>query len=145
MPSEKVNEATRAEWRELGFFYDRDDAEKRWRLVGSKTGLGRFANALSEFASDPRNAQKSEHVHFGPYMYLEIGSWPEPEITEHWIAGPLSALNRLSAEIRTRLTMANENEVLELRQSFSPKSPYELSLEVRGEQFDPAREDSECW
>jgi hypothetical protein len=145
MPSEKVNQVTRAEWRELGFFYDRDDAAKRWRLVGSKTGLQRFATALSQFASNPRNERQSEHEHLGPYMYLEIGSWPEPEITEHWIAGPLPALNRLSTEIRSRVPLAREDDVLLFRQSFSPGSPYELSLEVRTEAFDPASEDPQCW
>ena len=28
MPSQATNEATRREWRDLGFFYDRDDARR---------------------------------------------------------------------------------------------------------------------
>jgi len=43
MPSEATNNATRREWRELGFFYDRDDENKVWRLTGSRAGLLRFA------------------------------------------------------------------------------------------------------
>jgi len=35
VPSEAVNEATRRQWRDLGFFYDRDDAAKSWRIVGT--------------------------------------------------------------------------------------------------------------
>jgi hypothetical protein len=36
MPSEATNRATRREWRELGFFYLRDDRTKVWTLAGSR-------------------------------------------------------------------------------------------------------------
>jgi hypothetical protein len=39
MPSEATNRATRREWRELGFFYLRDDRTKVWTLAGSRAGL----------------------------------------------------------------------------------------------------------
>jgi hypothetical protein len=145
VPSDKTNEATRREWRELGFFYDRDDEEKAWRIVGSKPGLTKFAAAISKFASDSRNEAQAEHDHLGPYMYLEIGLWPKPEITDHWIAGPLSALEQLAAQIRAKVDTANEDEVLPFRASYAPASPYELLLEVRPESFDPAKEDPQCW
>ncbi len=44
MPSAKINEMTQREWRELGYFYDRDDSAKEWRLIGSKAGLRQFAS-----------------------------------------------------------------------------------------------------
>ena len=39
MRSEKKNEAIRREWRELGFFYDRNDSAKAWLIRGSRAGL----------------------------------------------------------------------------------------------------------
>ena len=33
--NEAANEATRRAWRALGFFCDRNDAAKEWRIVGS--------------------------------------------------------------------------------------------------------------
>ena len=39
----ETQDHTREEWRELGFFYDRDDDAKEWRLRGSRDGLRRFA------------------------------------------------------------------------------------------------------
>jgi len=145
VPSDKTNEATRLEWRELGFFYDRDDQQKAWRIAGSKLGLEKFAAAISKFASNPRNGAQSEHDHLGPYMYLEIGSWPKPEITDHWIAGPLPALEQLAAQILARVRTAHENEVLPFREWYAPASPYELLIEVKPETFDPAKEDPQCW
>ncbi|HJW54093.1 MAG TPA: hypothetical protein VJ577_02365 [Burkholderiaceae bacterium] len=67
MPSAKINEATRREWRELGFFYDRGDRAKEWRIAGSKGNLGRFAKILRDYAADARNEVTSKHEHYGPY------------------------------------------------------------------------------
>jgi hypothetical protein len=35
MPSHSVNAATKREWRELSFYYDRDDEARVWRLTAS--------------------------------------------------------------------------------------------------------------
>ena len=70
MPSDATNRATRREWRELGFFYDRDDGTKVWKLTGSRVGLLRFRDALLSYVADPRNALKSEHEHYGPYALV---------------------------------------------------------------------------
>ena len=77
MPSDATNQSTRREWRELGFFYDRDDQAKVWQLTGSRAGLLRFRDVLRSYAADPGNDLKSEHQHYGPYGYLEVMTWPE--------------------------------------------------------------------
>jgi hypothetical protein len=66
MPTQDTNEATRSEWRELSFFYDRDDVAKEWRIVGSVKGLQKFSAAMRDYASNPANDSLSEHEHFGP-------------------------------------------------------------------------------
>ena len=73
MPSEETNVATRHEWRALGFFYDCDDVQKQWRIVGSRAGLERFYEELIAFAGNRKNEPTSEHVHLGPYMYPQAG------------------------------------------------------------------------
>lgn len=143
MPSEAVNEITRKEWRELGFFYDRDDDAKEWHLVGSVEGLLKFAKILHDYASNPKNDMLSEHDHFGPYMYLEIGTWSEPVITDHWIAGPLKNLLALSSLIEESIGNAKSGDVIHLRKTFSPTSPYELILGVRDNAFDPVSADQQ--
>jgi hypothetical protein len=145
VPSAKVNEATQHEWRELGFFYDRDDSVTEWRIAGSKEKLGRFVKILRDYAADGRNNVISEHEHYGPYMYLEIGTWTTPEITDHWIAGPLNSLVELAVVVESRIEQANVGDKIELREAFSPASPYEIVLEVKDESFDPAAADSACW
>jgi hypothetical protein len=145
VPTEKVNEATRQEWRELGFFYDRDDETKEWLIRGSRAGLLEFSRVLLEYSKNPRRQQLSEHDHLGPYMYLEIGTSSAPVIDDHWIAGPLEDLGVLSALVTERVSRAKEGDVVRLREAYAPTSPYELRLEVCGDEFDPAAADKACW
>jgi len=123
MPSEKVNESTKCEWRELGFYYDYDEHAKRWRLVGSKAGLLRFSEVLRSYIANPRNRQLSEHEHYGPYMYFEVGTWSEAQITEHWIAGTIEQLSGLAQKIEDSLSTASVGDLIEIGQWFSPKKP----------------------
>lgn len=145
MPSEATNTKTRRAWRELGFFYDRDDDAKEWRVVGSVAGLSKFAGLVKKYASDPRSIQISEHDHFGPYGYLTVGTWNVPLINENWIAGPLPDLLRLSALINERIAKAKIGETYKLREAYAAPSPYELTLDVRNDAFDPASADTGCW
>ena len=141
MSNEATNEATRRAWRALGFFCDRNDAEKEWRIVGSVKGLRKFASEIRTYASNPANDRPSEYTHFGPAMNLEIGTWHQTEITEQWIGGPLVELLRLATLIERS---AQDNVVgtrIALRSSFSPMSSYELILDVRDDAFDPALAD----
>ena len=138
MSSEAANEATRRAWRELGFFCDRNDAAKEWRIVGSVKGLRKFASEIRKYASNPANDRLSEYTQFGPAMNLEIGTSHQTEITEQWIGGPLVELLRLATLIERS---AQDNVVgkrIALRSNFSPMSPYELILDVRDDAFDPA-------
>ena len=145
MPSQKLNEATREEWRALGFFYDRDDDSKRWRVVGSVDGLRKFAELIRDYANNPKNDSLSQHAHFGPYMYLEIGTWSQPEINDHWIAGPLQDLSSLASAIKNAVGHAKVGQCVSMREGFAANSPYDLVLEMRDKLFDPAEEDPQCW
>lgn len=141
MPSDATNETTRREWRELGFFYHRDDQQKIWKLIGSRSGLLRFRDALLEYTDDPSNDNKSEHDHYGPYCYLEIMTWPEPGIDDHAIRGSLADLKRLAAIVEGRLGVAQPGEAICIREEFAANAPYALILEVREDGFDPAEAD----
>lgn len=141
MPSNREEETTRAEWRNLGFFYDRDDASKIWRIVGSAAGLRKFADEIREYAQNPKNEATSAHRHFGPYMYLEIGTSHRPEITEHWIAGPLQSLAELATLVEEAATGAKVGDSVSLRHAFAPESDYDLAIELRRQGFDPSGED----
>jgi hypothetical protein len=142
MRSELTNEATRREWRELGFFYDRDDNSKRWRFVGDQKGLRRFAALLRKYAVDPRKAAQSEHDHFGPYMYLKLMTWPDPGLDGNAIYGPVDQLARLAGVVERHLAAASPGECRSIGEEFVRGAEYQLVLEVRAEGFDPASEDA---
>jgi hypothetical protein len=141
MPSDATNEATRQEWRDLGFFYDRDDEAKRWQLKGSRAGLLRFRDVLRSYAADPRNEPKSEHEHYGPYGYLEVMTWPEAGFDDHAIRGSLADIARLATVIENKLAAALPGATIRIREEFAADSPYELVLEVQEDGFDPASAD----
>jgi hypothetical protein len=145
VPSEATNDATRQEWRELGFFYDRDDAAGQWKIHGSKEGLEKFAASLDRYAANPNHADISEHDHLGPYMYLKFGTWPTPQLNSDWLAGPLPALAGLARNIRAALITASVDQTLSFRSAFAPSEPYDLLLTVESDSFDPARADDGCW
>jgi hypothetical protein len=140
-----VNAATRREWRELGFFYDRDDRGKSWCIVGTRAGLGAFAECLRTYAANPKRQALSEHEHLGPYMHLKIGTWTDPQINDTWIAGPPGALNSLAQSIDRVVAEMEPGGAASLRHVFAPLAPYDLVLELRPDQFDPASEDKGCW
>ena len=141
MPSEATNRATRREWRELGFFYDRDDHTKVWKLTGSREGLLRFRDALLSYVANPRNAINSEHEHYGPYSYLEVMTWPEAEFDAHAIRGPVADLTRLAALIEAKLATARPGSTVRIQEEFAPESSYALVLDLREDGFDPAAAD----
>lgn len=144
MLSPEMKAAVREEWRKLGFFYDRDDDTKTWKIVGDRKGIERFIQEVTRFTSDPRNERPSEHEHLGPYLYLKLMSWPENRIDEQGIAGPLSELQRMAFTIREGLLRAADAQKIFLRQSFAPNSEYELCIELRPGAFDAAGEDAGC-
>jgi hypothetical protein len=142
MPSEETNRATREEWRELGFHYDRDDDAKTWILTGSREGLLKFSGALLAYSSKPVNAQQSEHDHYGPYMYLKVMTWPEAGFDDDSIRGSLEDLRRLAHIIEGKVASTAIGASVRIQEEFTPNSPYGLVLNIRDDAFDPASADA---
>ena len=140
-PSEATNAATRREWRELGFFYDVDEVKRRWRLIGSRTGLRQFSTLLHSYCGNPRNSAASEHDHYGPYMYLKVMTWPQAGIDKASIHGTIDDLERLAVIVEAALEDSGPGDMIALAERFAPACDYELVLEIKGEDFDPAEAD----
>ena len=138
----RMQEATQADWREIGFFYDRDDVTKEWLIVGSRDGLRRFSKLLREYVADPRNAQQSEHEHYGPYMYLKVMTWMEAGLDTHSIHGPLAELEGLADLVENRIAALQPGARTRIREEFAPSSEYALVLDLRDDGFDPSAPDS---
>jgi hypothetical protein len=118
MSSDALNKRIRDDWRNLGFFYNRDDQDKTWTLTGSRAGLLRFRDALLAYVANPRNALKSEHEHYGPYSYLEVMTWPEAGFDDHTIRGPLADLARLAGLIEDKIAAARPGSAVRIREEF---------------------------
>jgi hypothetical protein len=141
VPSDATNRATKRVWRELGFFYDRDDKTKVWRLIGSRAGLLRFRDALLSYVADSRNQMKSGHEHYGPYAYLEVMTWPEAGFDDHAIPRHADGFYSTSENVESKLAAARPGSSVLIREEFAPDSPYALVLDLREDGFDPAAAD----
>jgi hypothetical protein len=139
---EKMINQTVADWRQLGFFYDRDDT--RWLFVGDKSGLSKLAELLRKYASDPLHVEVG-HEHYGPYMYLEIGTWSEPQVNDHWISGPVDHLLKLADLIESRLSETAPGDNFVIWREYAPSSEMRMEFDVKPDGFDPAELDAMDW
>jgi len=140
-PSEATNQATRTEWRELGFFYELKVNPPSWRIVGSMQGLANFLRLLDLYAQDPRNQTLSEHVHYGPYMYLKVETAESPKIDNRSIRGPIRDLVRLRDLVAVQLQQAQSGDSFVVGHEYSALVTHPLHFEVREDAFDPASAD----
>jgi hypothetical protein len=140
-PSEEVNQATREEWRDLGFFYETRHEPPCWRFVGSASGLLKLVQLLDQYVADPRNALLSEHEHYGPYMYLKVQTAEVPEIDRDSIRGTLSDLARLRELIAAGIRKTAAGGAFSIAFEYSARVMYPLTFEVQPEGFDPAAAD----
>jgi hypothetical protein len=137
----EMKQATREEWRELGFFYDYDEPGCCWRLVGSRNGLLRFADLLTSYAADAVNEQLSEHNHFGPYMYLKLITQNEREITDHAICGTLADFRNLSVLAQEIISSSAPGSTFSIGDEYAAETKSTIHFEVREDDFDPADAD----
>ncbi len=142
MTSAELNEQTKDEWQELGFFYDYDENASCWRFVGSRQGLLKFCDILNGYASDERNAPLSEHEHFGPYWYLKLITWTEPIITPHDIRGTFEDFRRLSKLTRQKLENASVGDKVVIDVEYSSENEAKMLFEIEADDFDAAKADS---
>jgi hypothetical protein len=95
------------------------------------------------YAANPRNEAKSEHDHYGPYMYLKVMTWTEPGIDRNAIYGTVRDLRRLANVIESKIQDARPGSALRIQEEFARYCEYSLLLDVRDEDFDPASADPE--
>ncbi len=142
--SENSKEATRLQWRHLGFYYTQDDPPRPgWRIVGSTAGLATFGAMLVDYVARPNNAGLSEHEHWGPYCYLKVMTSTKAGIDADGIHGTLADLRRLACLVVAALEHAKPGDAIALGSAYVGTPSYELLLDVREADFDPASADPE--
>ncbi len=135
---------TQREWRELGFYYDRDDDSFEWQIIASRAGLLRFTEIVKAYATSANPDDAEGYIEIGPYSYLKLGSAPDAEITDDWIAGPGADFINLADNIDKLAASATPGSSFSLRPSFAPDEPYDLICHLRADDFDPASADPVC-
>ena len=131
------------EWRQLGFYYDRDDRldVNQWRFFGSKKGLHNFVSLLDKYTSNPSNDTLSEHDHFGPYSYLKIMTWDKPTITADCIAGTIQDLKILRNIISEKLDKTETGQTFNVDKDYGQDNTITVKFFVMADNFDPVSMD----
>lgn len=144
MHSPNSSAQIRDQWRDLGFFYDRDDERRRWIVLGSRAGVTAFCALLREYAANPSKAKLFEHDHFGPYWYLKVMTYAEPILNENVIGGRLEDLSRLADLLESRLAALSPGDRFTIGREYAPDSEYVLDVELAPDAFDPSSADPLC-
>ncbi len=140
-----MDEQTRVEWRQLGFFYEVDEQRRRWLLRGSRSGLERFSELLGAFAAKHRSDRLSEHDHFGPHLYLKITTAQEPGLGGDRVSGTPDDLRRLAARVDERLANTKVGDTFSVSGEYAAGAHFTMEGGVEEDAFDPAAADPLCW
>jgi hypothetical protein len=101
--TEMTKKITIEEWRQLGYYYERNDDNKEWIITASPFGVITFAQSILRYAESTRFSEYGDHEHYGPYWYLKIMTTPLPEMNENAISGTKDDLKRLYEIIREKV------------------------------------------
>lgn len=146
--TEKLKNITKEDWRKLGFYYERDDMNKKWILVGSKNGLDDFCIILDRYVENGENARIGEHEHIGPYGYLTIMTSKVFNVTSDYICGSLDDLKKLNMILKTEIKATQDQElptVKLIEDSFLHNNDYMIELRLMEYGYDPATADVQLW
>lgn len=136
-----IDEMIKTEWRELGFYYDRDDGLQEWLLYGSRNGLMKFVQILNEYANESNNDCIGNDAHYGPYSYLKICTWENPSFSKDNIGGPILSLKKLAALISEKLLCSGIGDKIIFDKEFSNTNTYKFILVIMPNDFDPISKD----
>lgn len=131
----------REEWRELGFYYDRDDETKIWNIYGDRSGLNNLCVIIEEYISTKENEGLGEHEHLGPYQYLKIVTSNEPMITKQGIFGSFSDLKSFAKLFKSKLDQGSVNGQFTIGNEFAKSCEYWMVFHVMPDGFDPVSMD----
>lgn len=129
------------EWRELGFYYDNGDDNKKWKFFGSKKGLQNFITLLDEYLINPDFAGLSEEYAFGPYTYLKIMTWDKPTITGNYFAGTLEDLENMKNIIADKLSKSEVGQSFSIEQDYGVDNTATATFFIMPDSFDPVSMD----
>lgn len=136
--SGKAAELTRAEWRELGFYYVSHDGEQKWELHGSKSGLFNLSELLRNFAND--NREYGDHEHLLPHWYFTLTASDAFAIDARGISGTPEQLRNFATYFNGKvLSSANSSTVCVSKEIFN--TDYSIEFTVHGDNFDPSSKD----
>jgi hypothetical protein len=140
-----IVEHTREEWRELGYYYEFDKNIKRWRLVGSRSGLSNLVTQFRDFATRIHQHSLGEHDHLGPYSYFTLVLADAPAITDYGVFGSADDFVRFAHLLEEGLKTALPGRSIVIDNEYSTENEAWLELFIEGDNFDPSEADDFEW
>lgn len=143
----EVARITRDAWRELGFWYECDMANRSWKVRADRRGIMELAEIVRSFLSSAAAADVGEHLHLGPFANLRVIRSDRPLISWRGIAGAPSDLKQFVAELEAIATTLATNSTAErvppyeLGSAFGHDDGFRFIVQPEPEGFDPAGAD----
>jgi hypothetical protein len=138
-------EAIKEEWRNLGYYFEKNKSERKWVFTSSKNGIKKLINQIIDFTQKEGNIEIGEHDHWGPYGDLKIMTTRVPEITIEYIGGSFSSLRELAYQIKQRLEIVNHNESFCIQEENKNAMSAGLEFRIKDDDYDPASADIQLW
>jgi len=139
--SKNIDPYIQQKWKELGFFFEFDEAASRWRFVGDKNGLLMLVDLLRNYSNDSTKNFISEHEHLGPYMQLKIMTSTEPELSVRGISGTLSDIRRLAEMIAAKVANSAVGDSFVIAEEFAGKTNVSMEINIARNGFEPGSMD----
>jgi hypothetical protein len=139
--TEMTKKITIEEWRQLGYYYERDDDNKEWIITASPFGVKTFAQSILRYAESTRFSEYGDHEHYGPYWYLKIMTTPLPEMNENAISGTKDDLKRLYEIIREKVENSEPGSNITIGKEYAEDCEYKLVLKLQEYGYDPSIND----
>lgn len=136
--SPKLQEMTKEEWRELGFYYISDDDKGRWDLHGSVNGLSNLISLIESFLAQDEVLGKHEHLL--PHWYLTFEFTKAGDVSKRGLVGSKRDFQALNSFLRKQFEEAQKGDVIDLHRFYQSPS-YKMFLHIHGDSFDPSSMD----
>jgi hypothetical protein len=125
-------------WREFGFYFTFDVEQRRWLIAGSRTGILKFCQMLTDYASVARRQDIPAFQRYGPRQDFKLVTAKSPQVRRDGLHGRPEDFERLANVISD--TLPSGQTVILLAGPFMQRLEFrqiELELHVGPDDFDP--------
>lgn len=137
LSQDDLDQMEREDWRELGFYYHRNNALQRWDIFANQQGFLRLAEELQEYAQSLGKIM-GEHDHIEPDWSLTLTTSAHYFINDRGIYGTAADFEALATHIVDTVSHLHAGQVHIINAPKVDVYSYALYLLLQDDDFDAA-------